>query len=223
MGGELEKYLQQYQGYVKLGEKIGIKNLENKPTAPPVEPVEQEAVKEVEELIKHHKVELIPQFDQPTFHAKVLESVARIYTVSNPCTIAYRASDLGILTPCESFDQGTDYWGYLSALYEIGFVYIWGYGYQDAFDKLKEPGCPNCKGEFSKCGGWQSIDAKALYMGDPFYVILLELRRKIRKDYDLETLAESGIPWTTIKRKLQRPSLFSTGELAYAFLKRKRG
>lgn len=223
MAGELEKYLQQYQEYVKLGEKVGIRNLrpEDKPVPPPVELDEEEAIKEVEELIKHNKIELIPQFDQSAFHAKVLDSVTRIYTVSNPCTIAYRATDLGIVTPCESFDQAVDYWGYLVSLYEIGFVHIWGYGYQDAFDKVTEPGCPNCTGEFSKCGGWWSIDAKALYMGDPFYVILRQLRRVIRKSAELDVLVESGISWTTVKRKLRRPSLYSVGSLAYALLRKK--
>lgn len=225
MTGEFWEYVKEFEKYLEPGYKVKPAAIAEPEVAEPVKPPvldeeEQAAVDEVEKLLKKVRVEPIVKFDQLKFHAIVLKKVVPRYTVENPCTVAFMAADLGMATPCLSMAQGKGYWDYLAALYENCFAHIWGYGYDEAWEKRHEMGCPTCTGEYAKCGGWWSLEAKALYMGDSYYVALLYLEDIIDNRANLKQLIEK-YNWQNIKRRLQRPTLYSVGSLAYLLLKKR--
>lgn len=226
MAKEFWDYVSEFEKYLEPGFAITTKpkppvEVVEKPETPPIlDEEEQAAVDEVEKLLEKVKVEPIVKFDQGRFHAVVLKKVVPRYTVENPCTVAFTASDLGLVTPCVSLAQGQGYWNYLTALFELGFVHIWGYGYDEAWEKRHEGGCPTCTGEFSKCTGWWSLEAKALYMGMPYYVALLYLEDVIENRANLKQLVEK-YNWQNIKSRLRRPTLSSVGNLAGMLLEKR--
>jgi len=223
---EFWDYVSEFEKYLEPGFAITTKPeapvaVVEKPEAPPIlDEEEQAVVAEVEKLLQKARVEPPVKFDQGRFHAMVLAKVKPRYGVENPCTIAFTAADLGMATPCMSLAQAKGYWDYLVALYEIGFVHIWGYGYDEAWDRRHEAGCPTCTGEYAKCGGWWSLQAKAIYSGMPYYVALLYFEDVVEKRENLIKLAEQ-YDWQNIKRRLQRPMLHSVGSFAHLLLKKR--
>lgn len=219
-----EDYVKDFEQYLKpgWGLKPPVKPKPEERAAAAVEAVsvldeaEKVLVKKVQgEIDKLKLAPVIVRFNPLLFHAAVLEKVEGKYGVKNPCTIAFQAADLGMVTPCASLEHAKGYWDYLCDLYEEGFADIFGYGYAGALEKVKEPGCPNCTGEFAKCGGWMSLRAKALYMGDKFYVILLYLEDTLQKNDDLNRLIAFGVSWKRVKYLLGPwDTLYHVGNLA---------
>lgn len=183
MPGALDQYLQDYQKYVEKGRAVGIKAKKElvPPPKPALEPEEKAVVEKLEAEIEKKPLPVIPvTFDSEAFHAQVLLKVKPKYTVENPCTIAYQASDLGLVTLAYSLEEVRGYGDYLLALYEGAFAWKWGYGYQQALDEVGKPGCPSCPKEMVVCGGFWSLEGKALNMGTAFYVVLTQLETIMR-------------------------------------------
>jgi len=228
MAKAFEDYVKDFEQYLKpgWGLKPAVKE-EKAPTevgvveaAPVLDEAEKELVKAIQAEIDKQPVSVIVRFNPLLFHAAVVEKVEAKYGEKNPSTIAFQAADLGMVTPCASLEQAQGYWDYLVALYEEGFAHIFGYGYADAVEKVREPGCPKCTGEFTKCGGWMSLQAKAHYMGDPFYVILLYLEDTLQKHDDLNKLIAAGVSWVKVKRSLgPYDTLYHVGNLARSIQK----
>jgi hypothetical protein len=206
MPGALDQYLQDFQKYVSAGRAAGIKPKVELPVKPVLEPSEEAAVKVLEDNAKSQPAPVIPvTFNSEAFHAQVLAKVKPKYTVENPATIAYQASDLGLVTPAYSLEEVRGYADYLLALYEGAFAWVWGYGYQQAMDEVGKPGCPKCSGK-PICGYW-SLEAKAHYMGMEYYVVLLQLEGiiKVRGEF-IEYAGHTT--WQQVRRRFDRqPSL----------------
>jgi hypothetical protein len=54
-----------------------------------------------------------PPFNAKEFHEKVLATVKETYKEQNPCTVLYKARDIGQLTKCVHISQAVDYWNYI--------------------------------------------------------------------------------------------------------------
>ncbi len=213
MAGELEQYIQNFQSYVNAGRLVtGIKDKPVPPPKPQVATVEEaKAIEVIEKQIETKKIELPIEFDSQLYHTEVLKRVEGTHGEKNPLTIAYQASDLGFLTPCRSLTEARGYMDYLSALYEIAFSAKWGYGYGDALEKVTEPGCPTCTGEFAKCGGSFSLDTKALYMGIEYYDILRKLVKVLNRRNAVYDLTD----WNKVIMRLgKNPSLLAVSVLS---------
>jgi len=206
MPGALDQYLQDFQKYVSAGRAAGIKPKVEPPVKPVLEPSEEVAVKVLENQAKSQPAPVIlVTFDSAAFHAQVLAKVKPKYTEENPCTIAYEASDLGLITSAYSLEEVRGYADYLLALYEGAFAWVWGYGYQQAQDEVGKPGCPKCSGK-PICGYW-SLEAKAHYMGMEFYDILRKLEGIIKIRGKFLDYADRTT-WQQVKRRFPwQPSL----------------
>ncbi len=213
MAGEFEKYLQDFQSYVNAGKlATGIKDKPVPPPKPQITTAEEaKAIEVVEKQIETKKIELPIEFDSLPYHAEVLKRVEGTHGEKNPLTIAYEAANLGFLTLCRSLLEARGYMDYLCALYEIAFSAKWGYGYDEALEKAKEPGCPTCTGEFAKCGGSFSLDTKAFYMGIDYYDILCKLVKVLNRRNAVYTLDN----WNKVIMKLgKNPSLLAVSVLS---------
>lgn len=208
MPGALDQYLQDFQKYVSAGRAAGIKPKVEPPVKPVLEPSEEAAVKVLEDKAKSQPAPVVSvTFNSEVFHAQVLAKVKPKYTVENPATIAYQASDLGFLTSAYSLEEVRGYADYLLALYEGAFAWVWGYGYQEASDKVKEPSCPGCPKEKAVCGGFWSLEAKAFNMGLGFYDILCKLEDIIKIRGKFIDYAERTT-WEQVKKRFPwQPSL----------------
>lgn len=208
MAGELEKYILQFKDYVN---KSGIKTGEiiKKPQKLNLNIEEAKKIEIIEKAIQKNPetVVAIPYFDRDKFHKKVLADVIGVYGVKNECTIAYEAKDKGFLTSCKHISEAIEYWEYLDDLYENCFAEIWGYGYAQALDEIKKPGCPSCSGEFIRCG-FSTLEAKAHYMGDGYRTSLRDLKT-VKGILDYLKLAEyEKADW---KKSLGITSLYQIG------------
>lgn len=54
-----------------------------------------------------------PPFVAKEFHEKVLATVKETYKDQNPCTVLYKARDIGQLTKCVHISQAVEYWNYM--------------------------------------------------------------------------------------------------------------
>jgi len=225
MAKAFEDYVKDFEQYLKPGWGLKPAAKEEKVAAvaevtPVLDEAEKELVRAVQgeiDKLKPRYIGVIVRFNPLLFHAAVVEKVEAKYGEKNPCTIAFQAADLGMVTPCASLEQAQGYWDYLVGLYEQAFVHIFGYGYADAVEKVREPGCPKCTPPEvgAKCGGWMSLQAKAHYMGDEFYVILLYLEDTLQKHDDLNKLIAAGVSWVKVKRSLGPwDTLYHVGNLA---------
>lgn len=212
MPGELEKYLQDFQSYVtKIGTGV-------KPTPPPkptLTETETVLVIVMEKVLASVPIKAAPIFEVEAFHNGIMADTQATYGVVNDATIAFKATDRGVVTPCLSYQQAQGYWAYLAALYEKRFVWIWGYGFDDAVEKVKEDGCPTC-GDKGKCTGWSTLEGKALYLdpgGLKYYTALLDLRRIWGILANVEELPKK-VSWAMVIQKLGKPTLYSVGSLA---------
>ncbi len=225
----LDQYISQYQSYVKEGSKLfpTIKPIGTSvvPTQPVIPEAEKKAVEEIVDKVNEvtetgKTVSLFKSFIVEDFDKKVEESVIAAYNEDNPATRAYRAKDLGLITGCDNIDDAIEYQKYLESRYEAAFAYVWGQGYVDAISDLKKPGCPTCTGQYATCGGFYTIDAKAMYMGTKYYVVLRQLKAIWKQGENLKSLKDSGMDW---KRKLDKTmqTLYGIGGMASELLKYK--
>lgn len=157
-------------------------------------------------------------FPVSAFHHEVMLEVEPRYGEVNPATIAYEARDKGMVTKCDHISWAQDYWSYLVSLYRDAFSHIWGYSYEEAREKVADPGCPCCSTCPEGCGGHTNLESKARHLGMGYYAILLEVKRFLRKQQDLDELAQAPIDW---KAKLgpQHQTLYYLGALASEILK----
>jgi hypothetical protein len=214
MAGELDKYIQEFKKYVAEGRLSAKKSEVERPSSPVWTKEEAEVVAKVEKLIEKQPLKADPDFDAVEFHKSIMPRVEPRYGEVNPATIAFTAYDIGWITPCLSKLQARRYWQYIVGLFENRFVYIWGYGYIEAVDRVTEDGCPNCKKK--GCTGWSTLEGKALWL-DPvglgYYMAVLDLHKVKGYRANCEDLLER-YSWAEIARKLQRPTLGSVGSLA---------
>ena len=208
MAGELEKYIQQFKDYV---DKSGIKTGETikKPEKPVLKPEEEKIIEKIEKEIekKPEKIIVIPSFDRDNFHKEVLSDVQKKYGVKNECTVAYTAKDKGFFVDCNHINEAIEYWEYLNDLYENCFAEIWGYGYAQALDEIKKPGCPTCSGEFARCG-FSTLEAKAHYMGGGYRTSLRDLETVKGILEALKKAEEEKADW---KKSFKEVSLYQIG------------
>lgn len=217
---ELDKYIRQFQSYAKQGRAL----FPAKAIAAPVKPnLPEEETKALEVIVNKvsavviagKTASLFKDFIAEDFDKKVAESVVSSYGEDNPCTHAYRAKDLGLITGCDDIDDCLEYHNYLVSCYEAAFAFIWGEGYDNARDNVSKAGCPTCT---NTCCGFSNIDSKAKYMGIKYYVILRQLRSIQKQLEQLKALKERGIDW---KKKLDptMQTLYGIGGLASELLK----
>jgi len=214
MDGALEKYVQKWKYYKARGEWINSKPKESAaivketpPTPPPN--ITEEDKKIVETIIKEAKeLPIEIEFDEELFLKRVREKVVAKYGESNPATIAYMATDIGMQTPCLSLAHAKGYWSMLVALYENYFQWKWGYGYAEALRKVEEAGTPNCE---SPCFGWKSLKAKALNLGDDFYSSLLSYENKSKKYEIFKRAVELHPDWKDWQKKMGKSTVIFIG------------
>ncbi len=145
-------------------------------------------------------------FDAEAFDKKVESKAPETYLDANDMTRFFAARDLGRTTPCSYLNKAVDYWLYLLDKAHKAFICKFGYPYNEAENHLADDkSCP-----------YYSVENMARQKGIDYYAMLRELKWAERKVKDIEELYHSDIDWIT---KLERPTLYSVGQLAQEMLK----
>lgn len=176
--------------------------VETKPVAPA--PVETKPISPA-------PAELAPPFDVKAFDEAVVADLTKEgipVTNSNKLTSVMK---LGNSWPLESIDQSVDYHRYLDSLAEAAFAEVFGYPYEEAELKVREPGTPRG----SSCPGFTNLKNKAMAMGAEFYSIFLARERVKEQLVTILKIKEAGIDW---KKELYPQFHTLTGVLSAKYL-----
>ena len=139
--------------------------------------------------------------------------------MDNAATELFTALDTGQVTPAASYDDVVAYWDYVNMKANARFTVVWGYGFQEAFEKRNEPGCPTAK---TKCGGGlNNLKHKALVLGDQYYTAYLDYARIAEKGGDVYQLSLKVKEGFDLRSKLpdNRQTLYWVGESTAELLK----
>jgi len=144
-------------------------------------------------------------FDPAAFDESVEQRAPEVYLDANDMTRFFAARDIGRSIRCTYLNKAVDYWLYLLDKAHKAFICKFGFPYNDAENHLgDDKSCP-----------YYSVENMARQRGIDYYAMLRELRWAERKVNDIEELYESDIDWYA---KLERPTLFSVGQLARQLL-----
>ncbi len=144
-------------------------------------------------------------FDPTAFDEKVESRAPEVYLAANDMTRFFAARDIGRTAPCSYLNKAVDYWLYLLDKAHKAFICKFGFPYNDAENHLgDDKSCP-----------YYSVENMARQRGIDYYAMLRELRWAERKVNDIEELYQADIDWYA---KLERPTLFSVGQLARQLL-----
>jgi len=147
-------------------------------------------------------------FDLESFDKKLEARAANTYLEVNPITVFFAAQDKGKATKCRHIDQSLSYWDFLVDKSMKAFEHMFGFRYDEADKHLADDKtCP-----------YYSVDNMARQKGIHFWNMLRTVRRVIKKQLELEELAETDIPWQS-KLAPSDQTLFGLGNLAYELLK----
>jgi len=147
-------------------------------------------------------------FDMEAFDKKLEARAANTYLEVNPITVFFAAQDKGKATRCQHIEQALSYWDFLVDKSMKAFEHMFGFRYDEADKHLADDKtCP-----------YYSVDNMARQKGIHFWNMLRTVRRVIKKQSELEELAETDIPWQS-KLAPSDQTLFGLGNLAYELLK----
>ena len=139
---------------------------------------------------------------------KLKNRAAQTYLDVSPITVFFAAQGKGKVTKCRHVDQALAYWDHLLNKVMDAFQHMFGFPYEEADQHLADDNqsCP-----------YYSVDNMARQKGIHFWTMLRNVRWVIRKQSDLETLAETDIDWQQ-KLGKQSQTLFGVGSLASELL-----
>lgn len=148
-------------------------------------------------------------FDAEGFDKKLGARAASTYLEVNPITIFFAAQDKGKATKCQHIDQVSAYWQLLVDKSMKAFEHMFGFTYGEADKHLADDDkdCP-----------YYSVDSMARQKGIHFWNMLRTVKRIIKKQLELEELAETSIPWQTNLAPYQQ-TLYGLGALAGELLR----
>jgi len=140
---------------------------------------------------------------------KLKNRAAQTYLQLSPITLFFAAQDKGKVTRCKHIDQALSYWDYLHTKGMDAFEHMYGFPHAEADEHLADDNdsCP-----------YYSVENMARQKGIHYWNMLLNVRWVLKKQAELEKLAETDINW---KSKLDRPTqtLFGLGQLASELIK----
>ena len=140
---------------------------------------------------------------------KLNRRAAQTYLEINPLTVFFAAQSKGKITRCKHIDQALSYWDFLHRKALEAFDHLFGFPFEEAGQHLADdnPTCP-----------YYSVDNMARERGIHFWTMLKSARWVIRKQNDLERLADTDIQWQN-KLATQNQSLYGLGQLASEIVK----
>lgn len=158
-----------------------------------------------------------PTWDVLAFDKLVKEKAPLTYGVLNPSTEFYQALNEGQVTQADYIEHVEAFWDFALMKADARFNDIWGYGFAEAIEKVREPGCPKAP---STCGSFSNLKHKALALGEQFYIAYLDYDRTRQKLLDVRALmgyAARGFDWKG-RLATSHQNLYFVGEMAAALL-----